>query len=253
VSALRRHRADLSGAPITELGSGLDNAAYAVGELVLRAGDADIARESALLEELGPRLPLPIPRPEFADAESGVLAYRRLPGAPLLGRPAGPRAAEVLGRFLRELHAIDPAELGEAIDGDAADPAEWLDGLEGPPELLRLLRESCPEPAGEVAVAHADLGAEHILAEGETITGIIDWTDAAVTDPALDFARPLRDFGPGFLHELLAAYGTAPPPLGRIEFFARCAALEDLAYGRASGRSEYVSGAERSFEWLFPS
>jgi hypothetical protein len=37
----------------------------------------------------------------------------------------------------------------------------------------------------------------------------------------------------------------------RVEFFARCAALEDLAYGRATGRREYVTNAERSFEWLF--
>ena len=38
----------------------------------------------------------------------------------------------------------------------------------------------------------------------------------------------------------------------RIEFFARCAALEDLAYGRATGRREYATNAERSFAWLFP-
>ena len=38
----------------------------------------------------------------------------------------------------------------------------------------------------------------------------------------------------------------------RIEFFARCAALEDLAYGRATGRREYAANAERSFAWLFP-
>jgi len=38
----------------------------------------------------------------------------------------------------------------------------------------------------------------------------------------------------------------------RIEFFARCAALEDLAYERASGRTEYTRAAERSLRWLFP-
>ena len=39
----------------------------------------------------------------------------------------------------------------------------------------------------------------------------------------------------------------------RIEFFARCAALEDLAYGRTHGRAEYTRAAERSLGWLFPS
>jgi hypothetical protein len=39
--------------------------------------------------------------------------------------------------------------------------------------------------------------------------------------------------------------------MARIEFFARCAALEDLAYGQDSGRSEYTHAAEHSIAWLF--
>jgi hypothetical protein len=38
----------------------------------------------------------------------------------------------------------------------------------------------------------------------------------------------------------------------RIEFFARCAALEDLAYARATGRTVYADAAGRSLAWLFP-
>jgi hypothetical protein len=37
-----------------------------------------------------------------------------------------------------------------------------------------------------------------------------------------------------------------------IEFFARRGALEDLAYGRATGRRECVTNTQRSFAWLFP-
>jgi len=33
---------------------------------------------------------------------------------------------------------------------------------------------------------------------------------------------------------------------------SRCAALEDLAYAKATGRREYAANAERSFDWLFP-
>ena len=103
-------------------------------------------------------------------------------------------------------------------------------------------------------LAHADLGAEHILEHRGRLTGVIDWSDAAVTDPALDFARLYRDFGPAFLNAALAAYRGRSPELllPRIEFFARCAALEDIAYGRASGRPEYSRSAERSVSWLFP-
>ena len=46
------------------------------------------------------------------------------------------------------------------------------------------------------------------------------------------------------------AHGYGGPP--RIEFFARCAALEDLAFAKATGRHEYAANARRSFTWLFP-
>lgn len=36
-----------------------------------------------------------------------------------------------------------------------------------------------------------------------------------------------------------------------IEFLARCAALEDLAFGRETGRGEHAANAERSCGWLF--
>jgi aminoglycoside phosphotransferase (APT) family kinase protein len=195
---------------------------------------------------------IPVPAPRFADEDAGVLGYRRLPGRPLFGRSPPAGSAQRLGRFLRDLHGIDPATVVNLIDTEEADPAAWLDELEGPRELVRILRASCPRLSARRVVGHADLGAEHVLELGGTLTGIIDWSDAAVTDPALDFARLYRDFGPAFLDELLQVYGPLPGAMPRIEFFARFAALEDLVYGRAMGRRDYVRNAQRSFGWLFP-
>ncbi len=61
-----------------------------------------------------------------------------------------------------------------------------------------------------------------------------------------------RDFGPGVLKETIEAYGALPTAMARIEFFARCAALEDLAFGIQTSRRAYAANAERSFGWLFP-
>jgi hypothetical protein len=69
----------------------------------------------------------------------------------------------------------------------------------------------------------------------------------------LDLARPYRDFGPAFLADLLEAYGDLDDDLRRTRFYARCAVLEDLAYGRATGGPEYTRAAERSLQWLFGS
>ena len=103
------------------------------------------------------------------------------------------------------------------------------------------MEASAPPPADRYVVAHADLGAENILECDGTLTGVVDWSDAAITDPALDLARLYRDFGPAFLDDAIP----------RIEYFARCAALEDLHYGRSTGRRDYLQAAERAISWLF--
>jgi aminoglycoside phosphotransferase (APT) family kinase protein len=116
------------------------------------------------------------------------------------------------------------------------------------PELLQILHAEPPPPTDERILAHADLGAEHLLAADGRLTGVIDWSDAAVTDPALDFARLYRDFGPAFLDGALRYGRDSNAFRRRITFFARCAALEDLAYGHPA----YTRAAARSLTWLFP-
>jgi aminoglycoside phosphotransferase (APT) family kinase protein len=237
---LLTHAPELAGAEVRELGHGLDHTAFLAGDLVIRVGNEDTAeREARLLAAVADAVAVPVPRVRFADA--GILAYPLLPGRPLLGRPAPGGLAELLGQFLRRLHALDV----DFVPHEPADPGEWLDDLDGPPSLVRVLHATVPAPAARSVLVHADLGAEHLLESGGVLTGVIDWTDAAVTDPALDFARLYRDFGPDFLTLVGQAYGD-PPPHDRILFFARCAALEDLAYGGA-----HAEAAARSLAWLF--
>ena len=251
--ALRAHAPQLLHAELTELGQGLGNTAYVAGGLVVRVAEGgDPEREARLLDTLGPHLSIAIPAPRFADPKTGVLAYELIAGRPLLGRRAPAAAGRRLGRFLRELHAVEPATVTDLIPTEDADPSEWLVDLSGPSDLVDIVHASRPQRARQRVVAHADLGAEHILERGGTLTGIIDWSDAAITDPALDFARVYRDFGPGVLEDAIEAYGGLPAAMARIEFFARCAALEDLAFGIETGRPEYATNAQRSFGWLFP-
>lgn len=62
----------------------------------------------------------------------------------------------------------------------------------------------------ETALIHGDLHAGHILIDERTrVTGFIDWTEAAVTDPAVDFVAQYRTFGEDALDKLIAAYAKA--------------------------------------------
>jgi aminoglycoside phosphotransferase (APT) family kinase protein len=250
VAAVAEHAPAYRDLPRTTLGAGLDHHALRFGDLVVRVGTpgAAVTREAALLRLVARRIGLAVPEPRFADPVRGVLAYGLLPGRPLLGRTPPTGAAAQLGHMLAKLHAVDPGEVGDLAPVEPAEPADWLRDLDGPAALLRVVRAAPPPAATEQVLAHADLGAEHLLAVEGRLTGVIDWSDAAVTDPALDFARLYRDFGPAFLDAALNAYRRSWPAFRRrITFFARCAALEDLAYGHPT----YARAARRSLTWLF--
>jgi len=202
-AAIRRLLGDVE---ITPLGAGLDHRAYAVGDqLVARCGEG-VEREAALLDAIAARLPLPVPEPVIVGR--GAIIQRRIPGRPLLELPRIERArfTDELLAFVDAVHALDvDAEV------DDAPPAAWLDELPDGHGLI------APEPATTLTFIHGDLGAEHVFVDGDRITGVIDWGDAAIGDPAIDHGRLLRDFG--------------APDDARARFYAIATALEDLDYG----------------------
>ena len=86
---------------------------------------------------------------------------------------------------------------------------------------------------------HNDLGAEHLLVDPAdlTVTGVIDWTDAAIADPAAEAGRLLRDLGADALDRVLdgmdGAGGDRDAVAARAWCHARLLAVEDLAYAMA--------------------
>jgi aminoglycoside phosphotransferase (APT) family kinase protein len=78
------------------------------------------------------------------------------------------------------------------------------------------------------------------------VTGIIDWTDAAVADPARDLALIYRDLGPEAFELALAHYGGPFDEAGRERglFYARCKLIEDIAHGlRTPGAGRYAEAS----------
>jgi aminoglycoside phosphotransferase (APT) family kinase protein len=162
--------------------------------------------------------------------EHGCLAYRKLGGAPV----DAPWVGTTVGGFLAALHALPSERMAALVPTDLQPLDDWLREaaeLYAGNDLAVLRFLASPPPAGEPdpVFSHNDLGAEHILVEDGRITGVIDWTDAAICDRAYDFGLLLRDLGPTALDDALAAYG-AEVDLERVWFYARCAAIEDQMY-----------------------
>jgi aminoglycoside phosphotransferase (APT) family kinase protein len=266
---------DLAVTSAVPLGEGEDHLAVLVnGELVVRfareAGGRAIEREAAVLRFLAGRLPLPIPVPAAVAGDGAVMAYPLLPGEPLLRVPGTRRPAvgAALGRFLRALNDLDPAPVRHLLEVDDDPLTDWLDGARADAVAVHDLiparhREAverfldAPPPAGApaTALAHTDLGAEHVLIEPDrgAVTAIIDWGDVALADPARDLGKLQRDLDPADHAAAVTAYGPLPDPgvPERATFHARCALLEDLAYAHRYGRPEYLANSLAAFPRLF--
>ena len=260
-------------ATVAPLGSGLDHAAFLVGDdLVVRVASDDdtdrVRREADLLAMVAPVCPVAVPAPVFVA--EGCMAYRLVPGVPLLDAEPGFRAAHAmavartLGTVMRELAMLAP---GDLVGRDGTSPAQWRDEAErivaGLGDALPASSRgsvdaflgSTPPPADDTFVlCHDDLGIEHVLIDPETgrVTGIIDWSDAALADPAKDLGLILRDLGPAALEAALEASRTEATGIReRALFYARCLTLEDLAFGLEHDRPRYVEKSLDALERLF--
>ncbi len=262
---LRDQFPGLPASDVAFLGEGWDSQAYLVdGEWVFRFPkrrevEAWLEQELRVLGRLAEfPLPFAVPRPEFVGEPSeafpfAYVGYRWIAGAPSqMADPSTIRreaAARQLGAGLGLVHSIGEAECrGMGLRADPYDPVgPWREvrSLRETilPALPDDLRDAClPDldgtalaPPGPVApcLVHGDLAAEHLLIGGDgTISGLIDWGDASIGDPAGDFAWSLAWLGPEFARAALAAYPRPIDPAfrDRVVFHARRLALESLGW-----------------------
>ena len=218
-----------------------------------------LRREIALLPELAPALPVSVPAFELVSADPLFVGYRKLPGGPL-GRDASLDVARALGGFLSALHAF-PLERARAA-GVAGDSARWREDYAR--QLARFRENVLPllmpdERAAavemfdgflqhldratfEAVLIHADLGPEHVLCEDGRVTGVIDWGDTRIGDPALDFASLLHGLGEAFACALLGNYGgrTDDGFRQRALFYHRLGPWYEVDYGLVTGQADFV-------------
>lgn len=271
---------------VVPAGAGLDHTAYEVdGELIVRfATDADpasrvgqVRTESRVLAVVGAMSPPAVPEPLLVVEDAGAMVYRKLPGTPLLtlrGRLPNldiDAFGEVLGGFLGRLHRTPVSAVEEFAPDDRLPLPEWLASAADDyrqvvdtvrparrPAVEAFLAAPPPEDPDVSTFCHNDLGSEHVLVDPATlvVTGVIDWADAAITDPACDLALIYRDLGPDALTSLLDHYDDCAEPADglrrRAEFYARCSVLEDMAYGLTRGQHAYLAQSLSALPWLFP-
>lgn len=255
---------------VSPLGSGVDHHAFCINDdLVLRCAidpDRDTATrirsEVALLAAVAERSPVPVPAVVGCDPEAGLLLLTLLPGNAVVDVSSFDRTRLVdqLGPFLDALHSTPPAIAARVAVLDDTTHAEYREeartDFEAIAEQLPTRHRSrivafldkqppSPPPAQAFTLCHSDLGAEHILVSDRSeVTGVIDWSDSAITDRARDYGRLVRDLGLPTLRPLLAdASGDDRRLIDRALFHARCSLIEDLRFGLETGNRRYSDAA----------
>ena len=250
---------------------GLDAATYALDldvagerrELVVRIHtlenerDGDAARRYwKAISGIPESRRLPVPRPVVLDAGGALvglpcLVMTRLPGAPLARPTNVGRWIDELAGALAAIHAVDAASL----------PSDYIRAPEPALVVEARIERSAPKMQEalwrEVAAAlrvtasrvrsngtvltHHDFWFGNTLWTGERLTGIVDWDEARIDDPAFDVA-----YARGDVYFMFG--GDAAARLGK-RYEARRGQLSDMPFWDLVGilpafrwLSDWVSG-----------
>jgi aminoglycoside 2''-phosphotransferase len=226
--------------------------------------------ERRLLPTLSNVLPLPIPDVAFfwpgSDAYPGsFIGHHLIKGVQLATEHLTPEhttsVAQQLGQFLSALHRF-PIEQAAQLGVPTFDEAGWRQRYQNQYAQIqarvlplldevaqaRIMRDWQTFLAGttrfQVALIHHDLADEHILydpARG-AISGIIDWGDVAIGDPAIDFTGLLAAYGKDFTERVLAHYqGEVDTSFrNRIRFYQGVMPLNTVLFGLDTAQEEFV-------------
>jgi Ser/Thr protein kinase RdoA (MazF antagonist) len=191
-----------------------ERATLRVGDVYLKI-DADQQRTDVEVEAMDLA---PIPTPKVLWRKPPVLALAALPGTALgrLGEPsvAPPTAWAAAGATARRLHdAPLPPWPGSSIDELATEldaECRWIvtNGVL-PSDLVthnRRIAETVLRP-WTPAFIHGDLQISHVFVDGDEITGVIDWSEAARGDALFDLATLTLGHS-DHLGDVVAGYGT---------------------------------------------
>jgi len=234
-----------------------------------------VRREIAVLDELAPLLPIPVPLPVFVGEPAEGFPWPFFGSELLPGRELGDAALDDrarmevgrrLARFLRRLHDAEvayelPPDGNRRADMSVRVPRtrEQLGELEAagiwqrPASVDRLLEAAKDLPPSETfALVHGDLHFRQVLVGNEANpTGVIDWVDVCRSDPAIDLSM-LWSYLPSDGREaFLAEYGpVSEEQLVRARVLALSLSAALAHYGHHEGfravEREALSGLARA-------
>jgi len=238
------------------------------------AAGAALEAEQGLLTALGRAkeaglIDFEVPQPRGAATlgpdEGRLIVYSEVPGASLVlaAVQPGPGLAAAIGTALAQIHEL-PISLVEeqglpsysAEDYRQRRLAELDAGIQTgrvPPRLADRWERQLENVSWwrfDATVVHGDMGEHQILVADGAVSGVVDWMDARVADPADDLAWLAAAVGEDVLDTVLEAYSVTrrelrdPHLLDRARLASELALLRWLMYGVRTENTDIVSDGE---------
>ncbi|MEV0675490.1 aminoglycoside phosphotransferase family protein [Actinosynnema sp. NPDC050436] len=215
------------------------------------AAAAELPKRAALLERLaalnlGTATPHPLSEIRPAPLGELHLVLSRIPGAPLTRADVEAETDVVARELARVLHAMSKVD---KVDGvPEADPRRWSEFAEGVRSALFPLMSDAGRERAERELAavlaldhvatglvHGDLGGENVLwVDGPRLSGIVDWDEATIGDPAEDLAALTASYGAPLVTRIATHLGE-PAPQHRIAAYRGTFALQQALAGALDG------------------
>jgi aminoglycoside phosphotransferase (APT) family kinase protein len=208
--------------PVTRLLGGMDNTIYRFDvkgdheelnrPLVLRLyPETRFPREAVVeswLQNALAKSGLPVPKAHFICEDKSILGgaffiMDFVPGETLMTAPVA-GMPEILARTQASLHGIDPGPMISALDELGVSPDDYnlnhrLKYLQHKAiqfpiigDCVDWLQQHQPAEPARQAICHCDFHPLNILQLDGTVTGLLDWADLLIADPALDVANTIR-------------------------------------------------------------
>ncbi|MEJ7688951.1 MAG: phosphotransferase [Nocardioidaceae bacterium] len=210
-------------------------------------------REAQLMPWLAPQLPLPVAVPAIVEESPLRVRHELVPGGPCPG--TDPRHGEAVGSFLAALHGVDTVAavaLGipdaEASYSEAQATRDRCRGEVLPrlpatdhPAATALLDRMSIRPT-RTCLVHADLGPDHVRVVGGEVTGIIDWMDAHIGDPALDLSWVLHGTSAEFGAAVATGYRVDEEQTRRALDWHLMGPWHEVVHGVDTGQPHLVDG-----------
>lgn len=197
--------------------------------------------------------------------EGRVIVYSEVPGAPLVLAAVGPGPgiAASIGRTLAQIHELPLTVVEEqGLPTYSAEEyrerrlAELDAGIQTgrvPPRLADRWEhqlESVSWWRFEPTVVHGDMGEHQLLVTEGEVSGIVDWMDARVADPADDLAWLAAAAPQDVVESIFEAYTVArrelrdPHLLDRARLASELALLRWLMYGVRTENADVIADGE---------